>query len=77
MLTPSLFYSGLKIRPCICPGATDIRFIRRVGIPAFGFMPINNTPLLLHAHDEYLEAETYLRGIKIYTKIIEDLSSMA
>lgn len=72
-----IFYSGLKIRPCICPGATDIRFIRRVGIPAFGFMPINNTPLLLHDHDEFLEAETYLKGIKIYTKIIENLSSLA
>ncbi|XP_063709896.1 aminoacylase-1-like [Culicoides brevitarsis] len=68
---------GLKIRPSILPGATDNRFLRRVGITAFGFMPINNHPLLLHDHDEFLKAETYLKGIEYYTKIIENLSSLA
>jgi hypothetical protein len=28
-----------------------------VGIPAFGFSPINRTPILLHDHNEFLSAK--------------------
>lgn len=65
---------GLEIRPSVCPGGTDIRFVRALGIPAFGFSPINNTEFLLHDHDEHLSVEVYLRGIQIYKKLIEKLS---
>ena len=53
----------------IFTGGTDSRYIREVGIPALGFSPMNNTPILLHDHDEFLEAETYLKGIEYFTKI--------
>jgi len=68
---------GLKISPTIMPGGTDIRFVREKGIPALGFMPINNTPVLLHDHDEFLGAETYLKGIEIYKKILQKLTTFA
>lgn len=58
------------------PGGTDSRYIREVGIPALGFSPINNTPVLLHDHDEFLRVETYLKGIEIYKKIIENLANV-
>lgn len=67
---------GCKINPAVMPGGTDIRFVRATGVPALGFMPINNTPVLLHDHDEYLGAETYLKGIQIYQKILEKLSAI-
>ncbi len=38
--------------PEISPSATDGRFIRAAGWPAFGFSPISNTPILLHEHNE-------------------------
>lgn len=38
--------------PEISPSATDGRFIRAAGWPAFGFSPISNMPILLHEHNE-------------------------
>ncbi|XP_002137025.2 aminoacylase-1-like [Drosophila pseudoobscura] len=61
---------GLTARFRVFPAGTDSFFIREAGIPAFGFSPINNTPVLLHNHDEYLRADTYLHGIEVYKKLI-------
>lgn len=69
-------YSDIKLVPIICPAATDARFIRSVGIPAIGFSPINNTPILAHAHDEYIEADMYLKGIEIFKKVITNLANL-
>lgn len=60
----------LQISTEIFPAGTDASYIRALGIPAIGFSPINNTPILLHDHDEFLHADVYLRGIKIYEKIL-------
>jgi len=59
-----------------CPGATDARFLRQRGIPAFGFMPINNTPVLLHDNDEYVNENVFIRGITFYECILENLSML-
>ncbi|XP_022209364.2 aminoacylase-1-like [Drosophila obscura] len=61
---------GLKTRVRVFPAGTDSFYIREAGIPALGFSPINNTPVLLHNHDEYLRADTYLHGIEVYKKLI-------
>jgi aminoacylase len=49
--------------------------LRSVGIPAIGFSPMNNTPVLLHDHDEFLQADVYLEGIEIYKKIINNVAN--
>ncbi|EDW84997.1 uncharacterized protein Dwil_GK14410 [Drosophila willistoni] len=61
---------GLKTRVRVFPGATDSRYVRHAGIPALGFSPINKTQILLHDHDEYLRADTYIHGIEVYKKLI-------
>ncbi|EDV41515.1 uncharacterized protein Dana_GF17519 [Drosophila ananassae] len=66
---------GLSIKLQVFPGGTDSRFIRHVGIPALGFSPMNNTPVLLHDHDEYLHADTYLKGVETYIKIIANVAN--
>lgn len=66
---------GLKIELQVFPGGTDSRYIRQVGIPALGFSPMNHTPVLLHDNDEFLKAETYLRGVEIYKAIIPKLAN--
>lgn len=66
---------GLKIKTKIFPGGTDSRYIRAKGIPAIGFSPMNHTPVLLHDHDEFLKADTYLRGIDIYKVIIPTVAN--
>lgn len=60
----------LKISNEVFPAGTDAAYTRAKGIPAIGFSPINNTPVLLHDHDEFLHADTYLKGIEIYEKIL-------
>uniref|UniRef100_K3X9N4 N-acyl-aliphatic-L-amino acid amidohydrolase n=1 Tax=Globisporangium ultimum (strain ATCC 200006 / CBS 805.95 / DAOM BR144) TaxID=431595 RepID=K3X9N4_GLOUD len=59
----------------VFPAATDSRFIRRLGIPAFGFSPMNKTEILLHEHNESLHKDTFLRGIDVYTAIFQDVLS--
>ncbi|VDK50814.1 unnamed protein product [Cylicostephanus goldi] len=36
---------------------------------------MNNTPSLLHDHDEYLNENVFLRGVKIYETLIDNLAS--
>ena len=45
------------------------------GVPAFGFSPMNNTPILLHDHNEFLNKDVFLRGIDVYCTIIKDLAN--
>eukprot|EP00178_Gracilaria_changii_P012996 TRINITY_DN365_c0_g2_i1.p1 TRINITY_DN365_c0_g2~~TRINITY_DN365_c0_g2_i1.p1 ORF type:complete len:533 (+),score=77.06 TRINITY_DN365_c0_g2_i1:2466-4064(+) len=76
------FMNGLKkagiaegeLNHGIFRAATDARFLRLKGIPSFGFSPINRSPNLLHKHNEYLPVDTYLRGIRIYMSIIQEIA---
>jgi len=67
----------LKLTTRIFPGRTDAIYLRQVGVAAFGFSPMNNTPVLLHDHDEYLNENVFLRGITIYARLLEHLSQAA
>ncbi|XP_063697085.1 aminoacylase-1-like [Culicoides brevitarsis] len=66
----------LRVVPVIAPGGTDSRYIRALGIPALGFTPINHTAIRLHDHNEYLGAETFLRGIQIMKNVIKKVTSV-
>ncbi|KAI5749309.1 hypothetical protein M8J76_006326 [Diaphorina citri] len=66
----------LDIKPQIFPGGTDSRYIRKIGIPAFGFSPMNKTPVLLHDNDEFLNEKTFLHGIDIYHSLIQALANL-
>ncbi|XP_017144303.2 aminoacylase-1B-like [Drosophila miranda] len=67
---------GLEIKLQVFPGGTDSRYLRNAGISALGFSPMNHTPVLLHDHDEFLHAQTYLKGVQIYQKIITNVASV-
>ena len=47
----------------------------QLGIPALGFSPINNTPILLHDHNEFVNEKVFLRGIKVYEDVLANLAS--
>jgi len=72
----SLTPFGAPIERQIFPAATDSRYVRRAGVPAFGFSPMRNLPSLLHDHNEYLPRSTYLEGIDVYTSLISSLASL-
>jgi len=65
----------MKIQCEIFPAGTDSRFLREIGLPALGFSPINQTPILLHDHNEFLDENIFLRGIDIYEAIIPSLAN--
>lgn len=67
----------LKLKPQIFPGGTDSRYVRELGIPAIGFSPMNNTPVLLHDHNEFLNKDIFFRGIEIYKDIIVSVANVA
>ncbi|XP_058190535.1 uncharacterized protein LOC131307839 isoform X2 [Rhododendron vialii] len=62
-------------KPEIFPAATDARYFRERGLPAIGFSPMANTPILLHDHNEFLSKDEYLKGIDIYESIISAYAS--
>lgn len=63
-------------KPEVFPAATDSRYFRERGLPAIGFSPMANTPVLLHDHNEFLHKDEYLKGIKIYESIIKVYASL-
>ncbi|OIW05368.1 hypothetical protein TanjilG_28833 [Lupinus angustifolius] len=62
-------------KPEVFPASTDARYFRRRGLPAIGFSPMANTPILLHDHNEFLHKDEYLKGIEIYESIIKAYAS--
>ena len=66
----------VKVKPQVFAANTDARYLRQAGIPSFGFSPMPNTPILLHDHDEFLNEETFLRGIDIFEDIIETVANV-
>ncbi|WCJ28577.1 Peptidase M20/M25/M40 family protein [Euphorbia peplus] len=69
--------NGKLGKPEIFPAATDSRYFRLQGIPAIGFSPMANTPVLLHDHNEFLNQGEYLRGIDMYESILKVYTSYA
>jgi len=57
-------------------GGTDSYFLRTVGIDVFNFTPINNTQILLHDNNERIHENTLCQGVEIYTRLINNLSSL-
>ena len=51
-------------------------YLPQAGIDMLGFSPMNNTPILLHDHDERLNEQIFLRGIDIYCSIIPALANL-
>lgn len=65
------------VEPLVFPAATDSRFLRAVGIRAFGFSPIRKSPILLHEHNEYLDETIFLEGCSVYCKLISHLANQS
>jgi aminoacylase len=62
--------------PATFHAATDANFARAVGVPSIGFSPIENTPDLLHTHNEFISVEGYRAGVTIYSAIIKRLADV-
>ena len=67
---------NINLTPKIFPAGTDSRYIRELWIPALGFSPMPNTPVLLHDHNEMLNEKIFLNGIDIFVDIIEEMANV-
>lgn len=67
---------AITLVPQIFPANTDSRFLRKRGIPCYGFSPINNTPVLFHDKDEWLGVSTFLNGIDILGDVVRQLADV-
>ncbi|XP_022814277.1 aminoacylase-1-like isoform X2 [Spodoptera litura] len=67
---------GITVRSMVCPATSDIMVLRNLGIPALGFTTKSNTISRIHAKDEYINVETFLRGIEIYTELVKKLGNL-
>ncbi|XP_075970877.1 aminoacylase-1-like [Anticarsia gemmatalis] len=67
---------GFILKPVVCPGATDARYVRQQGIPAIGFSPLFDSPLLLHAHDESLHVDVFKKAVDLMEKVIEAVANV-
>ncbi|XP_065058697.1 aminoacylase-1-like [Rhopilema esculentum] len=65
---------NMKIDKEVFPAGTDSRYLRKIGTPCLGFSPMNNTPILLHDNNEFLNENIFLKGIDIYYEIISSLA---
>lgn len=68
---------GVRLQTKIFPACTDSRYLRQIGIPAFGFSPMNHTPILLHDHNEFLNEAVFLQGIGIYEALLADIFNIS
>jgi aminoacylase len=65
---------GIQLKPEVFPAATDSRFLRALGVKAFGFSPMRNSPILLHEHDEYLSESAFTEGLDVYGILLRRLA---
>ena len=68
--------SNVKISTLVFPAGTDANYIRETGIPAYGFSPMNHTPILLHDTNEFINEKIFLRGIDIFCDLISEVASI-
>lgn len=47
-----------------------------MNVPTLGFAPIIYTQPLGHAHNEYIQADVFLYGIKVFKKVIKKLGNV-
>lgn len=66
---------GIDIEVRTFPAATDSRKLRLKGLSCIGFSPMNNTPVLLHDHNEFLNKDIFLKGIEIFKSILTALGN--
>jgi acetylornithine deacetylase/succinyl-diaminopimelate desuccinylase-like protein len=77
-LTPR-WYEGSKLVPFLTVGATDSRFYRRQGVPAYGFglfseaLTIEDFGAMFHGNDERVDVESLRLSTELWDAVARDL----
>lgn len=65
-------YPGLAVAPTVCPGTTDSRFLARLGVPTYRFVPVEmrrDDPPNFHSANERISIENLKRGAWLYQQL--------
>jgi len=68
----------IPVLPFITTGATDLRYFRDIGVPAYGFFPVTLTKeehMRMHARDERISLENIREGLEGCRSIVNFLAS--
>jgi acetylornithine deacetylase/succinyl-diaminopimelate desuccinylase-like protein len=68
---------GALLAPFLSPGGTDSRYFRRLGIPAYGFIPVlisEDELQRMHGIDERLSLENLERGTRILYEVVREMT---
>ena len=66
------------VTPMLVPYGTDSIVLRKLGIPAYGFMPMvldNSTLATMHSDAERIPLTEFLKGLRIYFDLLRTLKS--
>jgi len=72
---------GSRVVPRLAPGATDARYFRWKGIPAYGFglhsprIPYSEYPLMFHGNDERIDVESLRLSALMWEALCRDFLS--
>ncbi|HPP07284.1 MAG TPA: M20/M25/M40 family metallo-hydrolase, partial [Syntrophorhabdaceae bacterium] len=83
------FFKGIKdiikkskgdipVLPCLLTGASDLRYFRRLNIPAYGFFPAvfdKDEILRMHGKNERISIENYMNAIEMTKEIVGFLAT--
>jgi acetylornithine deacetylase/succinyl-diaminopimelate desuccinylase-like protein len=68
----------IPVLPFITTGATDLRYFRDIGVPAYGFFPVTLTKeehMRMHGKDERISLENIREGLEGCRSIVDFLAS--
>jgi acetylornithine deacetylase/succinyl-diaminopimelate desuccinylase-like protein len=71
--------SKALVVPYLSPGGTDSRYFRRLGITAYGFMPVlisEDELQRMHGIDERLSLANLEQGTRILTQVVQEISGV-
>jgi acetylornithine deacetylase/succinyl-diaminopimelate desuccinylase-like protein len=77
-LSQEYFSGGIPVFPTMLAGATDLRFLRKIGIDAYGFGPIilsDSDKKRAHGIDERLYLKNRVLASKFFINVVLDVSA--
>ncbi|MBI2975628.1 MAG: M20/M25/M40 family metallo-hydrolase [Chloroflexi bacterium] len=65
-----------QVLPYMMSGATDAKYMARLGVPSYGFAPVQmprgmEFPSLFHAHDERVPVAGLAWGVQVLFEVVE------
>jgi acetylornithine deacetylase/succinyl-diaminopimelate desuccinylase-like protein len=71
---------GAHVVPGLTTGFTDAHYLKKIGIPCYGFTPIKmppdiSFPQLFHGHNERIPVEGFRWGVDVFIKTVREFAT--